>query len=270
MTTLVVLVVVAISATTWRRWCASASRRRTRGQMLRPSHLPARQEVVAPAATDPCEALRNDGGVRSILESEHGYSPTSPTSRSSTRTAWRSRTDIPRRKGSRCPTRKTLGPVIDMAVSQLEAVYSDKTYEVRQARLAGDESSARSGSESPPFSIKERVQDRPQHGARHHRRCPAARDVRRRHALTVDAAADPRDPERTDAPRTRGTGRDARILETGVPRSGQLVRSGERAVVRVGRTRDRSGGRQLAAATDLESVMENLEDAVAFFSPRAK
>ena len=48
----------------------------------------------------------------------------------------------------------------------------------------------------------------------------------------------------------------------GVPRPRQLVRSGERAAV---------GGRASKplppAATDLESVMENLEDAVALFSP---
>ena len=69
-TTLVVVVVVALSAyhvTTLVR--LNFEETAGRGQMLAQAIFQRAKEVVAQGVTDPYEALRTDGGIRSIIES---------------------------------------------------------------------------------------------------------------------------------------------------------------------------------------------------------
>ena len=73
------------------------------------------------------------------------------------------------------------------------------------------------------------------------------------------------------APRTRRARRHAGSARAGVPRPRELVRCGQRSSCRRWARRGRSGSAVVpAASTDLESVMDNLEDAVALFSPRGE
>ena len=77
MTTLVVLIVSALSAyhlSTLARLSLQESG--ARGELLCQAIIQRAREVVAGAA-DPYAALRDDGGVRSLLQSSLGYSPTS-------------------------------------------------------------------------------------------------------------------------------------------------------------------------------------------------
>ena len=83
----------------------------------------------------------------------------------------------------------------------------------------------------------------------------------------VDAAADSRHSERADPSRPRRARRPARPARAGVRRSRQLVRGGQRAAV--GR-RATTPLPATSSSTEFESVMENLEDAVALFSPEGE
>ena len=108
-------------------------------------------------------------------------------------------------------------------------------------------------------------------GDRHRR---AARVVGLRDAaVAVDAPADPRDPERPVAARTRRARRHARSAGAGIPRPRELVRRRQRPVVGDGPRgirRPATPEARTGRPTDLESVMDNLEDAVALFSPRGE
>src|SRR5215831_7258960 len=73
-TTLVVLIVTALSAyhlATLAR--LSLQETAARGELLKQAIFQRAREVV-PTAKDPYEALREDGGIRSLLDSSIGYS----------------------------------------------------------------------------------------------------------------------------------------------------------------------------------------------------
>ena len=75
-TTLVVFIVVALSAyhlATLARLSLQESG--ARGELLREAIFQRAREVVA-AAEDPYAALREDGGIRSLLQSSVAFSPT--------------------------------------------------------------------------------------------------------------------------------------------------------------------------------------------------
>src|SRR6478735_3254936 len=75
-TTLVVVVVLGLSAyhlATLAR--LSLQETAARGEMLAQAIFQRASQVVAQGGADPYEALRADGGVRSIIESSTAYSP---------------------------------------------------------------------------------------------------------------------------------------------------------------------------------------------------
>ncbi len=140
-TTLVVAIVAIMSAyhlATLAR--VSLEETQLRGEILARAVYQRARAVVPPPGTDLATALRQDGGVRSILESGIGYTPNVTYAAIVDTNGVTIVHPFPSEEGKPLPEQEELGPVIRRgARSQLEAVYSDKTYEVRQALLAGEE-----------------------------------------------------------------------------------------------------------------------------------
>jgi signal transduction histidine kinase len=112
-----------------------------RGEMLSRAVFQRAREVTAPPGTDRRDALRADGGVRSILESAMAYT---------TNVTYAAIVDtngvviahgFPSMEGQAIPEQEDLETLLNAgAIERLRAVYSDdRTFEVRQQMLAGDE-----------------------------------------------------------------------------------------------------------------------------------
>jgi signal transduction histidine kinase len=94
--------------------------------------------VVSEHPTNPYEALRADGGIRSILESS-GYSE-NVTYAAIVDPKGIAIAAFPTREGSTIPEQADFGEIVKAGpLTQLDALYSDQTFEVRQPLLAGDD-----------------------------------------------------------------------------------------------------------------------------------
>jgi signal transduction histidine kinase len=139
-TSLVVLIVAALSAyhlATLARMALQESA--SRGDMLRQAIYQRAREVV-PTAKDPYAALEQDGGIRSLLESAVGYS------RDVTYAAIVNKDGIAVAHNFKTEERKPIPEQEDLSkvaernpISLLLAVYSVHTYEMRQPLLFGDQ-----------------------------------------------------------------------------------------------------------------------------------
>ena len=142
-TTLVVVVVAIMSAyhlATLARF--SLQETASRGEMLGQAIFQRAREVVANVqpGTDPYEALREDGGVRSILESSVGYSRNVTYAAIVNTKGVAVAHSFPTEEGKLLPEQEDLAPVVQAGpIEQMRAVYSDRTFEVRQPMLAGTE-----------------------------------------------------------------------------------------------------------------------------------
>ena len=141
-TTLVVVVVAVLSAyhlTTLAR--LSLQETSSRGEMLARAIFQRAREVVAsvPPGSDRYEALRQDGGVRSLLESSVGYS------RNVNYAAIVDSNGVavarfPSLERQPMAEQEDLAPLVQAGpLEQFRAVYSVRTFEVRQPILAGTE-----------------------------------------------------------------------------------------------------------------------------------
>jgi signal transduction histidine kinase len=135
-TTLVIAVVAVLSAlhlATLAR--LSLQETESRGEMLANAIFQAAREVPGPDVT---EALRTDRGVRSILESSIGYSPNvtyaaivDPDGKAVVHS-------FQSQEGTTMTPQEELEPLVQSGpMAQLQAVYSDRTFEVRQPVLFG-------------------------------------------------------------------------------------------------------------------------------------
>src|SRR5215831_19459652 len=139
-TTLVVLIVTALSAyhlATLAR--LSLQETAARGELLKQAIFQRAREVV-PTAKDPYAALREDGGIRSLLDSSIGYSRNvmyaAITDKDGVAVAHSFASD----EGKALPEQEELQTIVDRnALALLRAVYSDRTFEVRQPLLLGDQ-----------------------------------------------------------------------------------------------------------------------------------
>src|SRR5688572_9775475 len=111
----------------------------SRGDLLRQSIYQRARDVV-PGAADPYGALREDGGIRALLDSSIGYAG------GVTYAAIVNREDVavahsdPAEEGRAVPDQEELTAILDRsALSLLRAVYSDRTFEMRQQYLLGDQ-----------------------------------------------------------------------------------------------------------------------------------
>ncbi len=140
-TTLVVVVVAVLSAyhlATLTR--LSLQDTASRGEMLAQAIFQRAREVVAQGGADPYAALREDGGVRSILESSVAYSSNVMYATIVNKDGVAVAHNFRSLEGQALPEQEDMKPLVNGgAIAQLRAVYSDRTFEVRQPILAGDE-----------------------------------------------------------------------------------------------------------------------------------
>lgn len=139
-TTLVVIVVAVLSAyhlaTLARLSLGDAA---ARGDMLARTIFQRAHQVVQLAEGDPYQALREDGGVRSMLQSSIGYSPSvlyaAIVDVKGTAVA-HSFTSL---EGRPLVEQENLSDILDSGFfDQVNAVFSDRTFEVREPLLAGE------------------------------------------------------------------------------------------------------------------------------------
>lgn len=262
-TTLVLVIVAILSAyhlaTVARR---SLEETALRGEMLARAVFQRAREVVPPAGTELREALSEDGGVRSILEATMAYG------KNVTYAAIVDVNGTAMAHGFRPMEGQTVAEQEDLAqlleagpIEQLRAVYSDRTFEVRQQMLAGDE---QFGSIRIGVSML-LIRDELREALR-----AAAGSILV--ALVVSSLV--------AVVLAQWMLRPIHVIQSGLTRLGRgeldvsldlpgeefrdLGSSFEAVSAQLSAVREKP---LPSASTDLESVMENLEDAVALFSP---
>ena len=266
-TTLVVVVVAVLSAlhlATLAR--LSLQETESRGEMLSNAIFQAAREA---RGADITEALRTDHGVRLILEASIGYSPNvsyaaivNPDGKAVVHS-------FPSQEGSTMASQEELRPVVQAGpFAQLRAVYSDRTFEVRQPVLFGDrEGSIRIGVST--LLVRNELQDAMRRAVQTVLIALLVSTLvalvlsqwmlRPIHVIQSGLSRLGRGEldVRLDLP-----GQEFRDLGSSFDAvSAQLAALGNAARAE---PNPEGGFRQ---GTDLESVMENLEDAVALFSP---
>src|SRR3954452_18703256 len=140
-TTLVVVVVLGLSAyhlATLAR--LSLQETAARGEMLAQAIFQRASQVVAQGGADPYAALRADGGVRSILDSSVGYSENVTYAAIVDKNGIAIAHPYPTLEGQPMAEQENLAPLVRAGtLAQLRAVYSDRTFEIRLPWvLAGD------------------------------------------------------------------------------------------------------------------------------------
>jgi signal transduction histidine kinase len=140
-TTLVVIVVAVLSAyhmVTLAR--LSINDAASRGEMLGRAIFQRAHQVVGESAADPYQALRDDGGVRSMLQSSVGYSPSVLYAAIVDTKGVAVAHSFPSLEGQPMPLQEDLGALEQVGPIDLwRAIYSDRTFEVRQPILSGDQ-----------------------------------------------------------------------------------------------------------------------------------
>ena len=111
----------------------------SRGDMLREAIYQRARDVV-PGAKDPYAALQQDGGIRSLLESSVAYSRNVTYAAIVNKDGIAVAHSFRSEEGKPIPEQEDLSKVVDRnAFALLRAVYSDRTYETRQRLLFGDQ-----------------------------------------------------------------------------------------------------------------------------------
>ena len=139
-TSLVVFIVASLSAyhlATLARLSLQESA--SRGDLLRQAIFQRAREVV-PGAKDPYAALRQDGGIRSLLQSSIAYSGNVTYAAIVDRQGVAVAHSFTSEEGKPIPEQEELSKILDRnAVALLLTVYSDRTFESRQPLLFGDQ-----------------------------------------------------------------------------------------------------------------------------------
>jgi signal transduction histidine kinase/PAS domain-containing protein len=139
-TTLVVVIVSVLSSyhlVTLARLSLQESA--ARGEMLRQA-IYQRARAVLLNAKDPYVALREDGGIRALLQSSLAYSPNVMYAAIVNREGIAVAHSFNDEEGKALSEKEDLSSVLDRsAISLLRTVYSDRTFESRQPLLFGDQ-----------------------------------------------------------------------------------------------------------------------------------
>ena len=137
-TTLVVAIVAILSGyhlSTLSRFLLEETA--SRADLLSRALFQRARTVVPERPDDPYGALRDDGGIRAILESS-GYSP-NVTYAAIVDPTGKAIAAFPTREGTVIPEQDEFDSVVNARPwARLQAVYSDRTFEVRQRLLTGD------------------------------------------------------------------------------------------------------------------------------------
>src|SRR5688572_22300844 len=233
-----------------------------RGEMLASAVFLRAREVVPPPGKDQREALREDGGVRSILQSGLGFGPNVTHAAIVGPDGVIIAHGFRELDGQPLEESEDLAPLLTQGpVAQLRAIYSDRSFEIRQPLILGDEAfgSIRIGVST--FLIRGDLEDALRAAAGS---IVAALIISSLFAVLL----------------AQWMLRPIHVIQSGLTRLGRgeldvsldlpgaefrdLGSSFEAVSAQLSAVRAKP---LPTAATDLESVMENLEDAVALFSP---
>jgi signal transduction histidine kinase len=264
-TTLVVLIVAALSAyhlTTLAR--LSMQETAARGELLKQAIFQRAREVV-PTAKDPYAALRQDGGIRSLLDSSIGYSKNvlyaAITNKEGIAVAHSNAAD----QDKPLPPQEDINAVLDRSgFSLLETVYfSDSTYEAKQPLLFGDQEFGTIRIGISTILVKSELR--------------SAFRLALQSALVALILS-----TLVAILLAQWMLRPIHVIQSGLTRLGRgeldvrldlpeaefkdLGSSFDAVSAQLSESRARS----LSQATDFESIVENLEDAVALFSPEGR
>ena len=275
-TTLVVVVVAVLSgyhlATLAR---LSFQDTASRGQMLAQAMFQRARDVVAQGSTDPYAALRADGGIRSILESSSAYSRNVTYAAIVNKDGVAVAHSFASLEGQPMTPQEDFAPLATgRAIDQFRAVYSDRTFEITQLMVAGDQQfgSIRIGVST--LLVRNELRSGLWNAAG---AVVVALIVSSLFAMLL----------------SQWMLRPIHVIQSGLSRLGRgeldvtldlkeqefrdLGSSFEAVSAQLSALGRGSGSSDAAtaesrpgASTDLESVMDNLEDAVALFSPRGE
>ena len=268
-TTLVVAVVAVLSAyhlATLAR--LSLQETASRGEMLAQAIFQRARVVVEEARTDPYTALHEDGGIQSILASSIGFSANVTYAAIVNSDGVAVVHSFPSLEGSQMAGQEDLLPLVDAgAIEQLRAVYSDRTFEVRKPMLTGDRPFGAVRIGVSTLLVRDQL-----------------RDALRRAGGTILAAL--LIASVVSMLLSQWMLRPIHVIQSGLTRLGRgeldvRLDLPEQEFRDLGSSFDavsaqlsalgRGAGTGVAmvpgAPTDFESVMENLEDAVALFAP---
>ena len=275
-TTLVVVVVAVLSA----YHLAALTRLRveettSRGQMLTQAIFQSAKDVVAKGGADPYAALRADRGLRTILDSSSAYSPNVFTYAAIVNNDQVAIAhSFVSLEGESMAEQEDFARLANArAIDQIAAVYSDRTFEIRQPMLAGEQEfgSIRIGVST--LLVRRELRDALWNAAG---AAVVALIVSSLFAILL----------------SQWMLRPIHVIQSGLSRLGrgeldvtldlkeqefrdlgssfEAVSAQLSALGRGGSTDPATSEARPGAPTDLESVMDNLEDAVALFSPRGE
>ena len=233
-----------------------------RGDMLKQMIFQRARDVVI-AATDPYPALAQDGSIRSLLESALAYSPNVVYAAIVNRDGIAIAHSSAVLEGQRIPEQEDLRKLVDerSSIALLRAVYSDRTYEVEQTLLINQQEF---GSIRIGFSTL-LVKDELRQALRQ-----SLQDVAMALLLSCLVAL----------LMSQWMLRPIHVIQSGLTRLGRGELNVSLDLPEVEEFKDlgtsfkavsdqlsASRAKALSGATDFESVVENLEDAVALFNP---
>jgi signal transduction histidine kinase len=139
-TSLVVFIVASLSAhhlATLARMSLEESK--ARGELLEQMIFQRTREVV-PTAKDPYQALQEDASIRSLILSAGGFSNNVVYATIVNRDGIAIAHNFPAEEGQKIPDQEELATILDRnAISLLRTVNSDRTFEVRQPLLFGEQ-----------------------------------------------------------------------------------------------------------------------------------
>jgi signal transduction histidine kinase len=264
-TSLVVFIVASLSAyhlATLARLSLQESA--SRGDLLRQAIFQRAREVV-PGAKDPYAALRQDGGIRSLLESSIAYSGNVTYAAIVDRQGVAVAHSFASEEGKPIPEQEDLSKILDRnSVALLRTVYSDRTFESRQSLLFGDQEfgSIRIGIST--LLVKNELQKAFKLALQNVLLALIVSTV-----VAMLLAQWMLQPIHVIQSGLTRLGRGELDVRLELPEGAEFKGLGS-SFDAVSAQLSESRAKALTSATDFESVVDNLEDAVALFSPDGK
>ena len=264
-TTLVVVVVMVLSAfhlTALARM--SLQKTVAHGELLAHAIFQRALGVAVEGVADPYAALREDGGVRAVLATAIGYSPNVTYAAIVDPNGIAIAHSFRSEEGKRLQERAELEPIVEEGpIAMLQAIFSDRTFEVREPVLFGDrQGSIRIGVST--LLVRRELEDAVDRAAQW---LLAALLISTLVAMVL----------------AQWMLRPIHVIQSGLSRLGRgefdvrldlpeeefkdLGSSFAKVSEQLAALGKGGSNTTAQAGTDLESVMENLEDGVALFSP---
>ena len=260
-TSLVVFIVASLSAyhlATFARF--NLQETESRGNLLLQAIFQRAREVV-PTAKDPYAALQQDGSIRLLLESSVGFSGNvtyaTIVNREGIAVAHSSRSE----EGQRIPDQEELAKILDhSAIALLNTIYSDRTFELRQPLLLGDQEFGTIKIGILTLLVKNELQQAFEVAAK-----TVVLALLISTAVAMLLAQWMLRPIHVIQSGLTRLGRGELDVRLDLPEGGEFKDLGTSfATVSAQLTESRS---KVSTPSDFESIVENLEDAVALFSP---